>query len=99
MRWDFSALERQISRYWGFVMPMRNLVRSQWWWVVVLVLWVLDFLGVFVITNIQMGQTLDLGLVPILMLTLVVIVAKAAEYLTRPAQTAQQAKQHTSRKV
>ena len=56
-----------------------------------IVLWVLDFLGVFVITNIQTGQTLDLGFVPILMLTLVVIVAKVTEYLTRPAQTAQQA--------
>ncbi len=67
------------------LMSLRSLVRSQWWWAVVVVLWLFDFLGVFVITNIQTGQTLDLGIVPILMLTLVVIVAKAAEYLTRPA--------------
>jgi hypothetical protein len=65
-------------------MSLRSLVRSQWWWAVVLVLWVLEFLGVFVIKNIQTGQTIDLGFVPILMLTLVVIVAKVAEYLTRP---------------
>ena len=69
------------------LMSLRSLVRSQWWWAVVVVLWLFDFLGVFVITNIQTGQTLDLGFVPILMLTLVVIVAKAAEYLTRPAIT------------
>ncbi len=80
-------------------MSLRSLIRSQWWWAVVLVLWVLELLGVFVITNIQTGQTLDLGIVPILMLTLVVIVAKAAEHLTRPTKTAQKAKQLESRKV
>ena len=70
------------------LMSLRSLVRSQWWWAVVIVLWMLDFLGVFVIMNIQTGQTVDLGFVPILMLTLVVIVAKGVEYLTRPAKTA-----------
>ena len=64
-----------------------------------LVLWVLEILGVFVITNIQTGQTIDLGFVPILMLTLVVIVAKGAEYLTRPAQTARQAGRHSAKKA
>ena len=80
-------------------MSLRSLVKSQWWWAVVIVLWVLDFLGVFVITNIRTGQIIDLGFVPILILTIVVIVAKGVEYLTRPAQAAQQEKQREPRKA
>ena len=64
-----------------------------------LVLWVLEILGVFVITNIQTGQTIDLGFVPILMLTLVVIVAKGAEYLTRHVQPARQTARHSAKKA
>ncbi len=80
-------------------MSLRSLVRSQGLWAVVIVLWVLDFLGVFVITNIRTGQIIDLGFVPILILTIVVIVAKGVEYLTRPAQAAQQEKQREPRKA
>ena len=81
------------------LMSLRNLIRSRWWWAVVLVLWVLDFFGVFVITNIQTGQTINLGFVPILMLTIVVLVAKVSEYLTRPDQTAQQAGRHIAKRA
>ena len=64
-----------------------------------LVLWVLEILGVFVITNIQTGQTIDLGFVPILILTLVVLVAKGAEYLTRHVQPARQTARHSAKKA
>ena len=63
------------------LMSLRNLVRSQWWWAVVLVLWVLALLGIFP------GDITGVNLMVALPLTILVIVAKAAEYLTRPAIT------------
>jgi hypothetical protein len=80
-------------------MSLRSLIKNQWWWAVVLVLWVFEFLGVFVITNIQTGQTVDLGFLPVLTLTLLILVAKAVEYLTRPASVARQAVRHTDKKA
>ena len=65
------------------LMSLRNLVRSQWWWMVVLVLWVLAVLGIFP------GDITGVNLMVALPLTILVIVAKAAEYLTRPVRTAQ----------
>ena len=59
-------------------MSLRSLVQSQWWWVVVLVLWVFELLGIFY-------TAADLLLA--IMVTLLIAVAKAAEYLTRPAKT------------
>ena len=62
------------------LMSLRNLIRSQWWWAVVLVLWVFAFLGVF--QSIKTG--VNLGFPIAIVATLVVLVEKAAEYLTRP---------------
>ena len=63
------------------LMSLRKIVRSQWWWVVVLVLWVLAVLGIFP------GDITGVNLMVALPLTILVIVAKVAEYLTRPAIT------------
>ena len=66
-------------------MSLRSLVKSQWWWVVVLVLWVFALLGVFqsITTGINWGFPIAI------VATFLVLVAKAMEYLTRPAQTTQ----------
>ena len=64
------------------LMPLRSLIRSQGWWMVVLVLWVLEILGI-TYTFVEFVQAIAV--------TLIIVVAKAAEYLTRPAQTARQA--------
>ena len=63
------------------LMSLRSLVSSQWWWAVVLVLWVLAVLGIFP------GDITGVNLMVALPLTILVIVAKVAEYLTRPAIT------------
>ena len=63
-------------------MSLQSLVRSQWWWAVVLVLWVLEFLGI-TYTFVEFVQAIAI--------TLIIAAAKAVEYLTRPAQTARQA--------
>lgn len=68
------------------LMSLRSLVRSQWWWMVVLVLLVFAFLGVF-----QVRDGINWGFPIAIMVTLIVVVAKVTEYLTRPAQTARQA--------
>ena len=70
-------------------MSLRNLVKNQWWWVVVLVLWAFEVLGIF--------YTLA-DFVLTIVVTLLVLIAKAVEYLTRPAQSARQAAQHTAKK-
>ena len=69
------------------LMSLRSLVRSQWWWAVVLVLWAFAFLGVFqsITTGINWGFPIAI------MVTLLVLVAKAVEYLTRPAKTSKKA--------
>jgi NADH:ubiquinone oxidoreductase subunit 6 (subunit J) len=69
------------------MMSLRNLIRSQGWWAVVLVLWAFAFLGVFqsIKTEINWGFPIAI------MITLIIFVAKVAEYLTRPDQTVQQA--------
>ncbi len=71
------------------LMSLRSLVRSQWWWAVVLVLWVLVLLGI-TYTFVEFVQAIAI--------TLIVAVAKGAEYLTRPAQTARQAGRHSAKK-
>ena len=71
-------------------MSLRSLIKNQWWWAVVLVLWVFEFLGIF--------YTLA-DFVLVIVVTLLVLVAKAVEYLTRPAQTARQAVRHTDKKA
>ncbi len=75
------------------LMSLRSLIRSQWWWAVVLVLWVLAVLGVFP------GDITGVNLMVALPLTILVLVAKGAEYLTRPAQTARQAGRHSAKKA
>ena len=65
---------------------IRNIVRDWRWWVVVFVMWMVGSLGI-----------LDLGLLIALWLTILVIVMKVVERLTRSAQLAQK-KQHTTRK-
>lgn len=67
------------------LMSLRSLVRSQWWWAVVLVLWVLALLGIFP------GDITGVNIMVAFPVTILVAVAKVTEYLTRPAQTAQQA--------
>ncbi len=69
------------------LMPLQSLIRSQWWWMVVFVLLVFALFGVF--QSIKTG--INWGFPITIMAFLIVVVAKAAEYLTRPAQTAQQA--------
>ena len=77
-------------------MSLRSLVRSRWLWAVVIVWWVLAILGVFVSIN----TGINWGLPIAVMATLIVAGLKAAEYLTRPAQTAQQAaKRRKTRKA
>ncbi len=71
------------------LMSLRSLVRSQWWWAVVLVLWVLVLLGI-TYTFVEFVQAIAI--------TLIVAVTKGAEYLTRPAQTARQAGRHSAKK-
>ena len=91
-----KLVKRNILRKFKMMlMSMRNLVRSQWWWAVVLVLWAFAFLGVF--QSIKTG--INWGFPIAIMVTLIIVVAKVAEYLTRPAHTAQKAKQLESRKV
>ena len=65
---------------------IRNIVRDWRWWVVVFVMWMVGSLGI-----------LDLGLLIALWLTILVIVMKVVERLTRSAQLAQK-KQHATRK-
>ena len=72
------------------LMSLRSLIRSQWWWAVVLVLWVLVLLGI-TCTFVEFVQAIAI--------TLIVAVAKGAEYLTRPAQTARQAGRHSAKKA
>ena len=67
-------------------MSLRNLVRSQWWWAVVLVLWVFELLGIFYTLA---DFVLTIGV------TLLVLVAKAVERLTRPDRTARKAARHS----
>ena len=62
------------------LMSLRNLVRSQWWWAVVIVLWMFALLGVF-----QVRDGINWGFPIAIVAFLIVVVAKAAEYLTRPA--------------
>ena len=64
------------------IMSIRSLIRSQWWWAVVIVLWVLALLGIFP------GDITGVNIMVAFPATILVVVAKAAEYLTRPAQTA-----------
>ncbi len=73
-------------------MSMRSLVRSQWWWVAVVVMWVVWLAG---------PDTVSWGAVGVitLLLTGFVIIVKVAERLTRPAQTTRQAKQHKDQKT
>ena len=75
------------------LMSLRSLVRSQWWWAVVLVLWTLAVLGVFP------GDITGSNIMVAFPATVLVAVAKRAEYLTRPAQTAQQAGRHSAKKA
>ena len=72
------------------LMSLRSLIRSQWWWAVVLVLWTLVLLGI-TYTFVEFVQAIAI--------TLIVAVAKGAEYLTRPAQTARQAGRHSAKKA
>ena len=74
-------------------MSLRSLIKNKWWWAVVLVLWAFAFLGVF-----QVREGINWGFPIAIMVTLLILVAKAVEYLTRPAQTAQQAVRHTTRR-
>ena len=77
------------------LMSLRSLVRSQGLWAVVIVLWVFALLGVFqsIATGINWGW-------PIAIIgTLVVAAVKGVEYLTRPAQAAQQEKQRTAQEA
>jgi hypothetical protein len=76
------------------MMSLRNLIRSQGWWAVVIVLWMLALLGVF-----QVRDGINWGFPIAIMITLIIVVAKAAEYLTRPDQTAQQAGRHSAQKA
>ena len=70
---------------------LRKIIAHPAWWALVVVMWGLTFLGVFVSikTGVNLGFPLTLGLMA------VVILAKAAEYLTRPAHTARQAVPHS----
>ena len=71
-------------------MSLRSLIKNKWWWAVVLVLWVLVLLGI-TYTFVEFLQAIAI--------TLIVAVAKGAEYLTRPAQTARQAGRHSAKKA
>lgn len=75
-------------------MSLRSLIKNKWWWAVVLVLWAFAFLGVF-----QVREGINWGFPIAIMVTLLILVAKAVEYLTRPAQTARQAVRHTDKKA
>ena len=66
-------------------MSLQSLVRSQWWWAVVLVLWVLALFGIFP------GDITGVNIMVAFPATILVATAKAVEYLTRPDQTARQA--------
>ena len=68
------------------LMTLRNLVRSQWWWVAVVAMWIVWLTG---------PDTVSWGAVGIitLLLTGFVILSKVVERLTRPAEVAQQASQ------
>ena len=74
---------------------LRRIIAHPVWWMLIVVMLGLTFLGVFVVikTGVNLGFPLTFGLI------VIVIVAKVAEYLTRPAQTAQQAARHTVRKA
>ena len=76
------------------LMSLRSLIKNKWWWAVVLVLWAFAFLGVF-----QVREGINWGFPIAIMVTLLILVAKAVEYLTRPAQTARQAVRHTDKKA
>ena len=76
------------------LMSLRSLVRSQGLWAVVIVLWMLALLGVF-----QVRDGINWGWPIAIIGTLVVAAVKGVEYLTRPAQAAQQEKQHEPRKA
>ena len=75
------------------LMSLRSLIRIQWWWAVVLVLWTLAVLGVFP------GDITGSNIMVAFPATVLVAVAKGAEYLTRPEQTAHQAASHTAQKA
>ena len=75
-------------------MSLRSLVRSRWLWAVVIVLWMFAVLKVF-----QVRGGINWGLTIAVMATLIVAGLKAVESLTRPAQTAQQAKRRKTRKA
>jgi uncharacterized membrane protein YhaH (DUF805 family) len=75
------------------LMSLRNLVKSQWWWVLVVVMWMIG-IGSSAGSVQMVGE---IGLITLL-LTGFVILAKAVEHLTRPAQTARQEKEHTAHK-
>ncbi len=64
---------------------VRKIVQDWRWWIVIFVLWMLALLGVF-----QVRDGINWGFSIAIMVTLIVLVAKAVERLTRPARTAQQ---------
>ena len=64
------------------LMSLRRLVRSQWLWAVVIVLWMLGVLGVFQ----SIATRINWGLPIAIIGTLVVAAVKGVEYLTRPAK-------------
>ena len=75
------------------LMSLRSLVKSQWWWVVVLVLWILALLGIFP------GDITGVNIMVAFPATVLVAAVKGVEYLTRPSQAAQQEKQREPRKA
>ena len=75
------------------LMSLRSLVKSQGLWAVVIVLWMLALLGVFP------GDITGVNIMVAFPATILVIVANGVEYLTRPAQAAQQEKQREPRKA
>ncbi len=64
-------------------MSLRNIVRSRWLWVAVVVAWVVCFLRIL-----QVREGPNLGLLLGMVVTLLVVLAKLLEYLTRPKQNA-----------
>ena len=62
------------------LMSLRSLVKSQWWWVVVLVLWILALLGIFP------GDITGVNIMVAFPATVLVAAVKGVEYLTRPAK-------------
>ena len=73
---------------------LRNMIRSRWWWGIVVVVWMLALLGIYPYIP---GVPVTVNIGPALDLTFLVVVMQAVEYLTRHAQLAKK-KQHTTRK-